>query len=174
MSDHSSTSPADIIAPGQGLPWESSLCDFFELAVEKSPGKIFVDILGQEFTYRQVHQRVMQTAAMFQSMGLSHGDRVCLFMPNCPEYLFCWFGLSILGAIGVPINTAYKRDEMAFILNDAEAKALVAHQTLVTVAQEAVALAPSVEHKLLVENRGGSEAGGPSHWRSQCTSPSRP
>ena len=33
--------------------------------------------------------------------------------------------MSILGAIGVPINTAYKRDEMAFILNDAEAKALV-------------------------------------------------
>ncbi|HIM37530.1 MAG TPA: hypothetical protein EYM38_05820, partial [Dehalococcoidia bacterium] len=40
---------------------------------------------------------------------------------------------------------------MAFILNDAEAKALVAHQTLVSVAEEAAALAPSIEYKLLVE-----------------------
>ena len=153
-------------APGQGLPWESSLGDFFELAVGKSPDKIFVEISGQKFTYRQVHQAALQTAAMFQSMGVSHGDRVCLFMPNCPEYLFCWFGLSILGAIGVPINTAYKRDEMAFILNDAEAKALVAHQSLVTVAQEGAALAPSIEHKLLVADREGSGEGGqsPSGW----------
>ncbi len=106
-----------------GLPWESSLGDFFELAVAKSPDKVFVEISGQEFTYQQVHERVLQTASMFQGMGVNQGDRVCLFMPNCPEYLFCWFGLSILGAIGVPINTAYKRDEMAFILNDAGAKA---------------------------------------------------
>lgn len=141
---------------GQGLPWESSLGGFFESAVEKSPDKVFVEILGQEFTYRQVQQSSLRTAAMFQSMGVGQGDRVCLFMPNCPEYLFCWFGLAILGAIGVPINTGYKRDEMAFILNDAQAKALVAHQTLVTVAQEAATLAPSVEHKLLVADRDGS------------------
>ncbi len=150
MSDHRN---AETHLQGP-LPWESSLGDFFDLAVEKSPDKIFVEILGQQFTYRQVQQGALRTAAMFQSMGVNQGDRVCLFMPNCPEYLFCWFGLSILGAIGVPVNTAYKRDEMAFLLNDAEAKALVAHQTLVTVAQEAAALAPSVEHKLLVEDRG--------------------
>ena len=143
--------------PGQGpLPWESSLGDFFELAVEKSPDKVFVEISGQEFTYRQVHEKAQQTASMFLGIGVSHGDRVCLFMPNCPEYLFCWFGLSILGAIGVPVNTAYKRDEMAFILNDSEAKAMVAHQSLATVAQEAAILAPSVEHKLLVADVDGS------------------
>ncbi|PKB73652.1 MAG: hypothetical protein BZY75_00795 [SAR202 cluster bacterium Io17-Chloro-G7] len=149
-----------------GLPWESSLGDFFELAVAKSPDKVFVEISGQEFTYRQVHERVLQTAAMFQGMRVGQGDRVCLFMPNCPEYLFCWFGLSILGAIGVPINTAYKRDEMAFILNDAEAKALVAHQTLVSVAHEAAALAPSIQQNLLVADRDGSGAneGGPPNW----------
>ena len=77
------------------LPWESSLGDFFELAVHKSPDKIFVEISAQKFTYRQVHQGALQTAEMFQGMGVRQGDRVCLFMPNCPEYLFCWFGLSL-------------------------------------------------------------------------------
>ena len=151
MSEQDSAGPTDSITPDQGLPWESSLGDFFELAAQKSPDKVFVEISGQEFTYRQAQKKVLQTAAMFQAISVNQGDRVCLFMPNCPEYLFCWFGLSVLGAIGVPINTAYKRDEMAFILNDAEAKALVAHQTLAAVAEEAAALAPSIEHKLLVE-----------------------
>jgi len=151
MSEQDNTGPTNSITPGLGLPWESSLGDFFELAAQKYPDKVFVEISGQEFTYRQAQKKVLQTAAMFQGIGVNQGDRVCLFMPNCSEYLFCWFGLSILGAIGVPINTAYKRDEMAFILNDAEAKALVAHQTLVSVAEEAAALAPSIEYKLLVE-----------------------
>jgi len=151
MSEQDCASPTNAITQGHGLPWESSLGDFFELAAQKSPDKVFVEISGQEFTYRQAKKKVLQTAAMFQGMSVNQGDRVCLFMPNCPEYLFCWFGLSVLGAIGVPINTAYKRDEMAFILNDAGAKALVAHQTLASVAEEAAALAPSIKHKLLVE-----------------------
>jgi crotonobetaine/carnitine-CoA ligase len=131
-------------------PWERSLGEFLDEAVRRDPDKVFVEISGQSFTYGQVQQTARQTAAMFQSLGVGKGDRVCLFMPNCPEYIFCWFGLSILGAIGVPVNTAYKRDETAFILNDAEASALVAHESLVSVAHEATSLAPSVTHKLLV------------------------
>ena len=132
-------------------PWEMSLGEFLDAAVARSPDKVFVEISGQALTYRQIQRLAMQTAGLFQEMGVGKGDRVCLFLPNCPEYLYCWFGLSVLGAIGVPINTAYKRDETAFILNDSGATALVAHDTLVEVAEEAANLAPGVLHKLLVE-----------------------
>ena len=79
---------------------------------------------------------------MFRALGVSRGDRVALFLPNCPEFLYCWFGLSLLGAISVPVNTAYKRDEAAYILNNSEALALVAHQSLLPVAAPAALLAP--------------------------------
>ena len=59
-------------------------------------------------------------------------------------------GLSLIGAISVPINTAYKRDEAAYILNNAGATALVTHTSLLEVAQEAAELAPEIRHKLLV------------------------
>ena len=94
---------------------------------------------------------------MFQALDVGKGDRVALFLPNCPEYLICWFGLSALGAISVPVNTAYKRDETAYILNHAGAKALVAHQSLLLVADQAVALADCVEYKLVVEQEPGSQ-----------------
>jgi crotonobetaine/carnitine-CoA ligase len=134
-------------------PWQRSLGEFLNLAAGLSPDKVFVEIAGEQLTYRQFQERALQSAALFQSMGVSHGDRVCLFLPNCPEFLYCWFGLSLIGAITVPINTAYKRDETAYILNNAEAHALVAHQSLLPIAQESVDLAPSIRHRLLV---GGS------------------
>ena len=149
-------------------PWEMSLGEFLDAAVARSPEKVFVEISGREITYSDFLHAVLKTAGMFQGIGVGKGDRVCLFMPNCPEYLFCWFGLSVLGAIGVPINSAYKRDETAFILNDAGASTLVAHDSLVSVAQEAAALAPCVVHKLRVggDPQPTGDNGGAAGWTS--------
>jgi crotonobetaine/carnitine-CoA ligase len=130
--------------------WQMSLGEFLEAAVKRDPHKVFVEIGGRQITYRQFREGAARTAGVFHTMGVGNGDRVCLFLPNCIEFLYCWFGLSLLGAISVPINTAYKRDETAYILNDAEAAAMVAHESLLPVAQEAASLAPSVRHRLLV------------------------
>lgn len=133
-------------------PWERTLGEFLGLAVSNNPDQDFVEITGQKITYRQFQERVSQAAGMFQNLGVRPGDRVCLFLTNCPEFLYCWFGLSLIGAITVPINTAYKRDETAYILNNAKAIILVAHRSLIEVAEEAAKLATSVQYKLLVES----------------------
>ena len=133
-----------------GATWDISLSEFLDTAVRQDPDRLFLEIAGQRYTYQELQAHALKAATMFSAMGIGAEDRVALFMPNCPEYLFCWFGLSMLGAISVPINTAYKRDETAFILNDAEALAMVAHQSLAEVAGQAAGLAPSVRHQLLV------------------------
>ena len=150
-------------------PWEMSLGDFWDQAVARSPKKVFVEMSGRKFTYRELQQKAMRTAGMFQEMGVGRGDRVGLFMPNCPEYLFCWFGLAALGAIGVPINTAYKRDETVFILNDSATSALVAHESLISVAQEAAVLTPSLRHKLVVAAAPSSSCCGGFPRVRRCT-----
>jgi len=141
------------------LMWEMSLGEFLDAAVSRNPDRAFVEISGQKVTYRQFQQGASQTARLFQKMDVGRGDRVCLCLPNCLEVLYCWFGLSLLGAICVPINTAYKRDETAYILNDAEAKALVAHDSLLPVAKAAAGLAPSIKHKLVVGRDSPSPGG---------------
>ena len=84
------------------MPWEMSLGQFVDEACRRQPDKVFVEIIGQSLTYGELRKRVAQTAGMFQSLGVGRGDRVGLFMPNCAEYLLCWFGLSSIGAISVP------------------------------------------------------------------------
>ena len=130
--------------------WEKSLGEFLEIVTATYPDKTFVEIAGQQITYREFMGRCRQAAGMFQSMGVGHGDRVCLFLPNVPEVLYTWFGLSLIGGIAVTINTAYRRDEMAYILNNAEAVALVAHESLIDVAAQAADIAPCVQHRLIV------------------------
>ena len=152
--------------PNGKRPWELSLGEFLDAAVGRNSDKVFAEISGDKITFHQLQQRALLAAGMFRALGVGHGDRVCLFMPNCSEYLYCWFGLSMLGAIGVPINTAYKRDETAFILNDAAATVLVAHHTLVSTAEDAAAMASSVRHKLVVGSAADSSSPGWSSFSS--------
>ena len=159
-----------ITDTGTTLPWDTTIGEVLDRITGADPGKTFVEIGGASYTYREVRDGVLRTAAMFRDMGVNHGDRVCLFMPNCIEYLYCWFGLSALGAISVPINTAYRRDETAYILNNAGAVALVTDPSLADVAGAAADLAPGIRHRILrgdaltlTLSRGERELAG---WRS--------
>ncbi len=130
--------------------WEKSLGEFLEVVVGSNPDKTFIEIAGQGITYADFYRRCRSAATMFRDLGIGHGDRVCLFLPNVPEVLYSWFGLALIGGITVTINTAYRRDEMAFILNNADASALVAHESLLDVAAQAADMAPCVRHRLFV------------------------
>ncbi|MDE2844707.1 MAG: ATP-dependent acyl-CoA ligase [Chloroflexota bacterium] len=142
----------------QQATWELSLGKFLREAVQRNPDKVFLQIVGQQITYGEFYSRVRQAAAMFANLGVQRGDRVCLFLPNVPEFHYCWFGLSLLGAISVPVNVAYKRDEAAYIFDNTGATAVVTHLSLLDVAEAASAISPTVKHKLLATTELESEA----------------
>ena len=56
------------------LPWELTLGEFLDGAVNRSPEKVFVEISGRSITYSQLQQAAMKTAGMFQAMGVGKGD----------------------------------------------------------------------------------------------------
>ncbi len=141
-----------IIAPEDGdrLPWSMTIGELLDLAASREPDKPYLFYRDIRMTYRELLELSARAAFLFQTMGVGHGDRVCLFLPNGPEFLYIWMGLSRLGAICVPINVAYKQSEMAYIINNAEAGALVAHHSLMDVALEAAGQCPSLQEKLVV------------------------
>ena len=143
--------------------WQRSLGQFLAEAVSRDPDAVFVEISGAILTYRQFQEGARKTASLYQSLGVQPGDRVCLVLPNCPEMLLSWFGLSLLGATMVPINTAYKRDELAFILKDSGARILVAHADFKETATAAADLVLDLTTRVIVGEPNSRNA--PDQWK---------
>ena len=141
------------------LPWELTLGEHLDLVVSRDPDKVYLYYHEHEVTYRQFLENTLRAANMLQELGVRHGDRVCTFLPNGLEFPYTWMGLARLGAICIPINTAYRRDEMSYILNNAEAKVLVAHRNLMEVAQQAAQGCPSLQETLMVGDGSKSYPG---------------
>ena len=71
-----------------------NLRELIETQSEKNPGKVFLYFRDQEVTYKEFDENINKAANVFLDLGIEKGDRVCFFIPNCPEYLYGWLGLS--------------------------------------------------------------------------------
>ncbi|MDQ0272759.1 class I adenylate-forming enzyme family protein [Cytobacillus purgationiresistens] len=80
------------------------------------------------YTYAQLEQKINQFAHALRNSGVVQGDRVCLYMPNTPEFVISYFAIQRIGGIVVPVNAKFKLDEVQFVINHAEAKCLIVHE----------------------------------------------
>ena len=72
--------------------------------------------------YGAFHTRAAAVGAWLRAQGIGAGDRVALFMKNCPEYLTAQYGAWYAGAVIVPINAKLHGREAAWIVEDSGAK----------------------------------------------------
>lgn len=91
---------------------------------ESHQDRVFLFFENQKFTWGQIDKLSNQFAHGLADMGIKKGDKVALMMQNHPDFLYSWFGTSKLGAVEVPINTAYKGDSLSYIINNSDSKAL--------------------------------------------------
>jgi long-chain acyl-CoA synthetase len=73
------------------------------------------------------------------------GDRVALWMKNCPEFIPAYFGVLLAGGVVVPINNFLKPDEVDFILRDAGVRVLIADESMTEGVQKLSALLPDLK-----------------------------
>ncbi len=81
---------------------------------------------GQTVTYAQVAQEVETLARKLQGLGVGAGDQVAFILPNSFELVYSFFAPSALGAVIVPLNPVYRQKEFQHILEDSEAKVVLA------------------------------------------------
>jgi len=91
---------------------------------------IIFPVRNEKITYREFNVCVNRLANAFRDLGVKKGDRVAVFLSNCPEYLVSFFAACKIGAIFVPINAMLKETEVEYILTDSEANTLVTMKTL--------------------------------------------
>ncbi|MDC0723542.1 aminotransferase class I/II-fold pyridoxal phosphate-dependent enzyme [Nannocystis bainbridge] len=101
---------------------------------------------GAKFSYRQLNELSNRAANALARLGIHRGDRVALWLPNQPEFVFAFLGTLKLGAIAVTINAALKSEETQFILKDSGSKVLITSGTLRGVLPAADAMRSALPH----------------------------
>ena len=91
----------------------------------KFPDKEAVVFGDTSLTYGEFNGRINRLAHALQEMGVGKGDKVTLLMANCNQYLECYFALAKIGAVAVPVNFRLHPGEIAYIVNNADAVAVV-------------------------------------------------
>jgi len=81
---------------------------------------------GRRWTYAQFADEVNAVALGLLALGVTTGDRVGIWAPNCAEWSFVQYATAKIGAILVNINPAYRVHELEFVLNQAGIRTLVA------------------------------------------------
>ena len=139
--------------------------------VEAEPQRLFADVVeqwaerqpespallsrGVSFTYRELAGRINQYARWAVRQGIGKGSTVCLIMPNCPDYLACWLGISMAGGVVALVNTKLVGRSLAHCINVAGAHHLI-------VAEDCVETFETARQHLTLAPGLWSPAG--SHW----------
>jgi long-chain acyl-CoA synthetase len=119
--------PHSVEPPSLTLP------DLLPAAVGRYPDRtalvLAVAAAGRLFnysiSYAKLYQHVIRFAASLQGLGVQKGDRVAMFLPNCPQFVIAFLAAAQIGAIAVPFNPLYSVRETEYQLKDCGANVVV-------------------------------------------------
>ncbi|HEV7183453.1 MAG TPA: AMP-binding protein [Leifsonia sp.] len=122
--------PRSSYAKGDQLPplLTDTIGDNFMRAVKRYPDReALVDKPSdRRWTYAELSNEIDAVALGLLAMGVTKGDRVGIWAPNCAEWVFVQYGTARIGAILVNINPAYRPHELSFVVQQSGLRTIVA------------------------------------------------
>jgi acyl-CoA synthetase (AMP-forming)/AMP-acid ligase II len=112
----------------EGFWTDDTLGVYLDAAIRAHPGsrfRIWSDVRSDDLTLGAVYDRGRRFAAGLHARGIGPGDVVAFQLPNWTEAAVTFFGLSLLGAVVVPIVGYYGTKEVGFALHESRARAFV-------------------------------------------------
>jgi fatty-acyl-CoA synthase len=107
--------------PFKGLTFGQSL----DLLCREHGSREALVFKGRRWTFREVCAEIDRAAARLGTLGLKPGDKVALWLPNRPEFLWYWLAAGRIGLVAVMLNTRLKTDEAAYQLAQSESRAAI-------------------------------------------------
>jgi len=80
---------------------------------------------GRRWSFAELEAGVDAVARGLLALGIAPGDKVTLWMPNRPEWIFAFFALSRIGAVAVPVNTRFRAVDLEYVLRQSDSRALL-------------------------------------------------
>jgi long-chain acyl-CoA synthetase len=122
----------------------------FEEVVKRSPNKIALIYLGEEYTFSKVHEMVLKLAASLYEMGVEKEEKVIIYLYNLPQTLIAWLALQRLEAVPVMVAPVYTAYDIRYMANDVGAKIILCMDTNLSYVMDVFSQAPI--RKVIVTN----------------------
>ncbi len=126
---------------------------FLRYAREQFPDKVGVVCGEQRFTYAQFAERAARLAGALVAAGAKSGDRVAFLSTNCHRLLEAYYGVLEAGCILVPLNIRLGPQELAFVLNDAEARFLFVESAFLPLVESFRTTVCSIETSFVLDGQ---------------------
>jgi len=137
------------------------LADWFRQRALRSPERLALRFEGRDWTYAEMQQAVEDCAARLAALGIAKGDRVAFLGFNQPMFFFVMFAAARIGAIFVPLNFRLTGPELAFMIEDCAASALIVDADHRAVIEPQLPNLPSLKAVLAAEDEAHWTKGAP-------------
>lgn len=92
---------------------------------QRFPDKTAINFYGREISYRELEESTNKFANALLSLGVKKGDRVAIYMENCPQFVISFYGVLKMGGIVANCSPMYKAHELEHELRDAGIETIV-------------------------------------------------
>jgi crotonobetaine/carnitine-CoA ligase len=121
-------------------------------AVAAAPSRIFLDFMGETFTFAEVDRLSTELALGLEDLGVEPGQAVATILDNNIDAVTVWLAINKIGAVSAPVNTAFRGEFLRVQLNDCTAQVVVAEAEY---AERVAAIADGLPHLRHLFSRGG-------------------
>ena len=108
-----------------------------EVASTRFPDKAAYLFFGQSLSFMQLRRQAEAIAGWLQSVGVQSGDRVAVFMQNCPQYAAAYYGILRANAVVVPVNPMNRAEEFKHFIVDPQTKVVICTADLAAIVARA-------------------------------------
>jgi long-chain acyl-CoA synthetase len=127
-----------------------NLRELVETQAEKHQDKIFLYWKDTTVSYKQLNELTNKVANFLYDLGIRKGDKVSVYLPNMPEYVYLYLGIPKIGAVTGPVNALFKAREVKFVVGHSEAKAIVTVPQFIEIINEIKDDLPNLEHVIVI------------------------
>ena len=99
---------------------QKTIYQMVKAAAERNPKLPAYEFMGKKTTFTQFMQKIDETAQAFLAMGIKKGDRVTICMPNCPQAIYLFYAINLVGGIANMVHPLSAEKEIEFYLNESE------------------------------------------------------
>ncbi|MEO6895840.1 MAG: long-chain fatty acid--CoA ligase [Caldimonas sp.] len=124
---------------------QTSLWFNLEVAATRYPERAAYLFFGRALSYRQLREDAMALAGWLQRAGVEKGDRVAVFMQNCPQFPTALYAVLRADAVVVPVNPMNREEEFKHYIVDPGTKVVICSADLAGIVARANATLPEGE-----------------------------